>query len=269
MGHTDTFIATEHAHHIVGVGRDFAVDADLPANAHGIFAVVHINRPVGTDGVHLDGEGERLCHAVVVHEIDHLVVGAGVDALVDGEGDVLRAERGHVALNRRHAEPVGHTLNGVVTAFAALVADSSCELHVFLPFVVELLLDLVVLPFQVVAVHIHPHHHGTGHFVAVEVGHVLHGHVDRGAFDFLVGHVEVHDELVVLGGVAELHVLFQTEVAHGGEVLFVGQHGDIADDERVHAAGVVAEGVLVALGAERREGKFISIVHLLLAAAER
>ena len=89
VGHADTFIATEHAHHIVGVGRDFAVDADLPANAHGIFAVVHINRPVGTDGVHLDGEGERLCHAVVVHEIDHLVVGAGVDALVDGERDVL------------------------------------------------------------------------------------------------------------------------------------------------------------------------------------
>ena len=269
MGHADTFLSAEHAHHIVGVGRDFAVDADLPANVHGIFAFVHINRPVGTDGVHLDGEGERLCHAVVVHEIDHLVVGAGVDALVDRERDVLRAERGHVALNRGHGEPVGHTLNGVVTALAALVADSSCELHVFLPFVVELLLDLVVLPFQVVAVHVNPHHHGTGHFVAVEVGHVLHGHVDRSAFNLLVGNVEVHDELVVLGGVAELHVLFQSEVAHRREVLFVGQHGDIADDERVHATGVVAEVVLVALGAKRREVEFIGVVHLLLAAAER
>ena len=266
VGRAHAGVAVEHAHQVGLVGRDAVVHVEAGAEVHAHVEVALVARPFGFLSGYLDGDGQRFGHAVVVDQVEHLVIRAYVDVLVDADGDERLVERVDVPGRWGHGHPFRHAFDGVAVLLSALVLDADV---VFAPIGVGGDFQGLFRPHEVVAVDVDRHHHGAFHLVAVQVGNVLHGDVHRGVLDVLVRLVEVDDEFVVLGGETELDVLLHTQVAHRGEVGLVGQGRYVFPDEGVHLVGVVAALVDVAFHALGGEGQFVGVVHLLLVLAER
>ena len=114
------------------VSHDRLVHLHLGNHLH-VALTVLVEGPVGCDCVFLDGQCKRVHQFLVVLQVEHIVVGADVDVLGNGdvEGDgLLWVECVHGALLNGH--PVGHALDGVVTLSAAVVIDINREGVVFL-----------------------------------------------------------------------------------------------------------------------------------------
>ena len=83
--------------------------------------------------------------------------------------------------------------------------------------VLGLHVQLVHRPAQRVAVDVEIHRQRTGHQVAVEVGHVAHGDIDVGLLQISVRLVQIQQQVLLVGHVAELQVLALSCVVDGCE----------------------------------------------------
>ena len=128
----ETIIPLEGSEDALLVSHDRLVHLHLGNHLH-VALTVLVEGPVGCDCVFLDGQCKRVHQFLVVLQVEHIVVGADVDVLGNGdvEGDgLLWVECVHGALLNGH--PVGHALDGVVTLSAAVVIDVNREGVVFL-----------------------------------------------------------------------------------------------------------------------------------------
>ena len=224
MGDThQTMVFVECGQHVVAVVGYIAADQHLSDDAHGDVGVqqVLVYLPLWRIAAHHDVERQRFGHAVLAHEVDHLIIVADVDIRRDGEGNLLLAQRTDNAAGLRGGNPNGQALEGVAAVAAAEVLHAGRD-HGFIS-VIGFGGYLLDAPPQRVAVYVEVHGDGRCQQVAVQVGHVLDCYDEVGLLDRVLRHVEVDEQVLAIGHEAVLDVLQGHAAAHGGVVLARGQ----------------------------------------------
>ena len=181
-----------------------------------------------------------------------MVVAAHIDVLVDSERQPLFGLRLYHVRRLVDAEPLRQVLHRVGVGSAAVIADVDRE------FVVEAVIPQggfvgLPLPAQRVAVDVDGHGGRRCHVVAVQVGNVVDGDVDRALVDARVKLVEVHQQLVVAPDIAEVQVAqFLVGLHRSADVLVNVLTDEVVgiDEHGVALIGFLAVQVVVYLLAQ-------------------
>ena len=176
--------------------------------------------PVGFFAAYLHLDRQWFRHLVVAQQRHLFVIRTYINIRLYGERDGLLVEGGNDTGGLRDAHPIRqvHQLEGLrLTAHIAdggLEGQSFAELHVAG--------DAFHVPAQRIAIDVEVQRHGRCHQVAVQVGHLLHRHVDVGLLYQEVRLVNLYQQLVVLGHEAVFQVLQIRVTAHWRIEFLVG-----------------------------------------------
>ena len=221
--------AVEGTYYVVRVGDEVVVHKDLCHDVHRVALHLRCYRPVGCCTLYGQFQVVGIRHAVLIDEVDNLVVAAHCQVLADGEVHLVRSLRVNDVARLVDGNPAGQVLDGVGVRLAAVVLDDAEEGQ-SLTFLDG---DDAALaqrhPRQRVAVDVEALRGRRSHEVAILVGNVVERHIDVLLVDAAVLLVDVHQQLVVTTHVAEFQVAQVLVGLHGCAHRAVDETEDFVD----------------------------------------
>ena len=213
----------EGTYYVARVGDEVVVHKDLCHDVHRVALHLRCYRPVGCCTLYGQFQVVGIRHAVLIDEVDHLVIRAHLQVGTDGEVNLVGCLRLHDVARLIDGNPAWHVLDSVGVSLAAVVLDDADKGQRHTMRYGHHAVLAQRHPRQRVAVDVEALRGRRSHEVAILVGNVVERHIDVLLVDAAVLLVDVHQQLVVTTHVAEFQVA----------QLLVGLHGcaDVAVDE--------------------------------------
>ena len=230
-------LVVENAHDVACIAVQVAIEIHLSADVHRVRQelAVDVVGPLRLFALHRQVQVERLGDALLVGQIENLVVRADVQVLIDRGRDIVQCLRSYHAVVLVERQPTRAVLDGVGVVLRTVVVER--QFTALTASILDGYIQTVDRPLQTAVGHVVACRLRRSHRVAVQVLDVAQRHVDVAVVQLRVRLVEFHQHLVAASDERELQVGHLLVGHHRCSVLLVEvrQHHILIVHEQVVA----------------------------------